>query len=186
MSNNVESVIKRVVKANGTDRSRLLDIVREAQQELGCVSDESVVEIARLLKISRVDVEGVVTFYHFFSKTPLGKYGIYLNNSVTAVMNGRAAVAKAFSEAAGTSFGTVTADGLIGLFDTSCIGMNDQEPAAIINGVVFTKLTPEKARSIVEGLKSGRSVESLVEGFGDGANQSELVRSMVNNNIVRK
>ena len=29
-------------------------------------------------------------------------------------------------------------------------------------------------------------VESLVEGFGDGANQSELVRSMVNNNIVRK
>jgi [NiFe] hydrogenase diaphorase moiety large subunit len=186
MGNNDASTIKSIVDKYGGDRDRLLDIVREAQRELGCVSDESVAGIARLLKLSRVDVEGVVTFYHFFSKTPVGKYGIYLNNSVTAVMNGRAAVAKAFSEAAGVEFGQVTPDGLIGLFDTSCIGMNDQEPAAIINGTVFTSLTAEKAKSIVAGLKSGKSVESLVEGFGDGANQSELVRSMVKNNIVRK
>ncbi len=186
MGNNDASTIKSIVDKYGGNKDRLLDIVRDTQRELGCVSDESVAGIARLLKLSGVDVEGVVTFYHFFSKTPVGKYGIYLNNSVTAVMNGRAAVAKAFSEAAGTEFGTVTADGLIGLFDTSCIGMNDQEPAAIINGTVFTSLTAEKAKSIVAGLKSGKSVESLVEGFGDGANQSELVRSMVKNNIVRK
>ncbi|MCU0844623.1 MAG: NAD(P)H-dependent oxidoreductase subunit E [Spirochaetes bacterium] len=186
MGNNVASVIKRIVEAHGGGRGGLLDIVRDAQRELGCVSDESVSVIARLLGLSSVDVEGVVTFYHFFSKTPVGKYGIYLNNSVTAVMNGRAAVAKAFSEAAGVEFGGVTADGLIGLFDTSCIGMNDQEPAAIINGTVFTSLTAEKAKSIVAGIKSGMSVESLVGGFGDGANQSELVRSMVKNNIVRK
>ena len=186
MGNNVTSVIKRIVEAHGADRGRLLDIVRDAQRELGCVSDESVAEIARLLQLSSVDVEGVVTFYHFFSKTPVGKYGIYLNNSVTAVMNGRASVAKAFAEAAGVEFGQVTADGLIGLFDTSCIGMNDQEPAAIINGTVFTNLTAEKAKSIVAGIKSGKTVESLVEGLGDGANQSELVRSMVKNNIMRK
>ena len=35
------------------------------------------------------------------------------------------------------SVGEVTEDGLIGLYDTPCIGMNDQEPAALINGVPF-------------------------------------------------
>jgi len=33
------------------------------------------------MNVSRVDVDGVVTFYHFFSKTPVGKNTVYLNNS---------------------------------------------------------------------------------------------------------
>jgi NADH:ubiquinone oxidoreductase subunit E len=34
------------------------------------------------------------------------------------------------------------------LLETSCIGMNDQEPAAIINGVIFTSLNEEKVKKI--------------------------------------
>ena len=55
-------------------------------------------------------------------------------------MRGRAAVARAFEEEAGCLFGEVTADGLIGLFPTSCIGMSDQEPSAIINWEALTAL----------------------------------------------
>ncbi|HSV96228.1 MAG TPA: NAD(P)H-dependent oxidoreductase subunit E [Spirochaetota bacterium] len=186
MGNNVSSKIKSIVDKYGGDRGRMLDIIRDVQEELRCVSDESVSEIAGMMNLSRVDVDGVVTFYHFFSKTPVGKYSVYLNNGVTAVMNGRAAVAKAFAEAAGTAFGGTTADGSIGLFDTSCIGMNDQEPAALINGIVFTRLTPDRAKSLVAGMKAGKKVAELVEEFGDGANQSDLIRSMVRNNIRRK
>ena len=92
-------------------------------------------------------------------------------------MKGRAAVARAFEEEAGCPFGQVSADGQIGLFPTSCIGMNDQEPSAIVNGVVFTNLTGEKARAIVRGLRAGKSAGDLVEAYGDGANQSALVHA---------
>ena len=182
----LDAVVKQVVSKYGNDKTRLMDIISDVQNELGCVSDEAVVQIARALNISRVDIDGVITFYHFFTKTPRGKYTIYLNNSAVAIMKGRAAVAKAFEEAVGCTFGKTTQDGVIGLYDTSCIGMNDQEPAAIINGVVFTNLTTDKVKDIVAGMKAGKKINDLVKEYGDGANQSELVHSMVKNNIMRK
>ncbi|HQL44765.1 MAG TPA: NAD(P)H-dependent oxidoreductase subunit E, partial [Spirochaetota bacterium] len=182
----LDAVVKQVVSKYGNDKTRLMDIISDVQNELGCVSDEAVVQIARALNISRVDIDGVITFYHFFTKTPRGKYTIYLNNSAVAIMKGRSAVAKAFEEAAGCTFGKTTQDGVIGLYDTSCIGMNDQEPAAIINGVVFTNLTTDKVKDIVAGMKAGKKINDLVKEYGDGANQSELVHSMVKNNIMRK
>ncbi|MFW5770327.1 MAG: NAD(P)H-dependent oxidoreductase subunit E [Spirochaetota bacterium] len=183
---NLGTVVSQVVEKYNKDKTRLMDIVTDVQSELGYVSDEAVVQLAKALGISKVDVDGVVTFYHFFSKTPVGKYSVYLNNSAVANMKGRAAVAKAFEEAAGCSFGRTTEDGVIGLFDTSCIGMNDQEPAAIINGVIFTDLTPDKAKELVADMKSGKEVSELVKTFGDGNNQSDLIKSMVNNNIQKK
>jgi len=75
---------------------------------------------------------------------------------------------------------------MIGLFPTSCIGMSDQEPAAIINGVVFTRLTPVKARHLVLAMKAGKPIERMVSEWGDGANQSDLVRAMVSNNIRKR
>lgn len=183
---NLGTVVSQVVEKYNKDKVRLIDIVTDVQNELGYVSDEAVVQLAKALDVSKVDIDGVVTFYHFFSKTPVGKYSVYLNNSAVANMKGRASVAKAFEDAAGCSFGRTTEDGLIGLFDTSCIGMNDQEPAAIINGVIFTDLTPDKAKELVAEMKAGKEVSKLVKNYGDGNNQSDLIKSMVNNNIQKK
>ena len=186
MGKNIASIVSSIVKSCNKDRGMLLDIIREVQAQLGAVPDEAIAGIARELDISTVDVEGVVSFYHFFSKEPVGRYAVYLNNSATSIMMGRAAVAKAFSESAGTAFGTTTDDGAIGLFDTSCIGMSDQEPAAIINGVIFTRLTAEKARELVAAMRAGTNVQDMVKEYGDGVNQSALVKAMVNNNIRRR
>ncbi len=186
MGKNMTSVVSSIVKSYNKDRTLLLDIIRDVQEKLGSVSNETIAEIAGEQNISTVDVEGVVSFYHFFSKEPVGRYAVYLNNSATSNMMGRASVAKAFSESAGIPFGKTTDDGLIGLFDTSCIGMNDQEPAAIINGVIFTRLNADKVKELVSAMKAGTSVQDMVKDFGDGANQSALVKSMVKNNIRRR
>lgn len=183
---NTLTVVMKAADKYQKDRARLLDIIRDVQSELGCVPDEAMASIASVMGTSKVDVEGVVTFYHFFSKTSVGKYSVYLNNTPTSYMNGRASIIRAFEEAAGCIWGSTTRDGLIGLFDTSCVGMNDQEPAAIINGVVFTQLTPDKVKGIVADMKKGISAQDMVKNFGDGKNQSDLIRSMVNNNIRKK
>lgn len=182
----LDAVVKQIITRYKNDKTRLMDIITDVQTELGYVSNEAMVQIAKQLDVSQVDVEGVITFYHFFTKTPKGKYIVYLNNSVVANMKGRATVARAFEDTTGCSFGRTTSDGLIGLYDTSCIGMNDQEPAAIINGVVFTNLNPDKVKEIVAGMKAGKDVKELVTEYGDGANQSDLIRAMVKNNIIRK
>jgi [NiFe] hydrogenase diaphorase moiety large subunit len=183
---NIGQIVEKAVKKYGKDRNKMLNIIRDVQVELGCVPAEACAKISDRLGVSQVDVQGIVSFYHFLSDRPVGKYAVYLNNSVVAIMKGRAEVARTFEREVGCKFGQVTTDGLIGLHDTSDIGMNDQEPAALINGVVFTSLTSEKVRDIVSQMKAGKDVKDMVQDLGDGQNQSPLVRSMVKNKICRK
>ncbi|MEZ5196194.1 MAG: NAD(P)H-dependent oxidoreductase subunit E [Bacteroidales bacterium] len=107
-------------------KPRLMDVLIDITDDKGYVGDAEIVEIANQLKMSKVDVEQTLSFYHFFCTTPTGKYTIYLNDSLVATMMGRDEVADSFEKATGTKFGTVSADGLFGLYNTSCIGMNDQ------------------------------------------------------------
>ena len=176
--------VKQIIDRFGKNRHRLMDILIDIQAELGYISQEATTQIAHELGLSKVDVEQTISFYHFFSQKPTGKFSIYLNNSVVANMMGRSEIVEALEQETGCKFGNVTSDGLIGLFNTSCIGMNDQEPAAIINGNVFTKLTPFRAREIIRDIKKGKSIDDLVvESYGDGMNNTELIKAMVYNNI---
>ena len=93
---------------------------------------------------------------------------------------------RAFEKEVGCKFGEVSSDGKIGLHYTADIGMNDQEPSAIINDVIFTSLTADKVKAIVADMKAGKNVQDTVKELGDGNNQDALIKSMVKNNIQKK
>ncbi len=172
-----------IIKAHGTDTARLMDILLRVQAEFGYVSTEAVSIMATMLHISEVDVVQTLSFYHFFTTDAVGKYAVYMNNSLVSCMMGMKEVVDEFEKQAGIKFGSKTPDGLIGLYYTACIGMNDQEPAALINGIVFTELNREKVRNIVADMKAGKSVNDMVAVIGDGINANPLMKSMVKNNI---
>ena len=183
---NISEVVKKSASNYQKDPTKMLDVIRDVQAELGQVSQEAIAEIAKEMNVSSIDVEGVVTFYHFFSKSPVGKYAVYLNNSAVAVMMGCYDIAKAFEKEVGCKFGEVSSDGKIGLHYTADIGMNDQEPAAIINDVIFTSLTADKVKAIVSDMKAGKNIQDTVKELGDGNNQDALIKAMVKNNIQKK
>ncbi len=179
--------VKKIIDKYIADPRRLMDILIDISNEKGYIPHELNQKIADALGLSKADLEQTLSFYHFFPQKPTGKYTVYLNNSVVANMMGRDQVRKTFEEEAGIIFGNVSVDGSIGLFDTSCIGMSDQEPAAIINGLIFNNLTPFRVKEIVHDMKAGKAVEQMYRAnFGDGSNSSELVRSVVTNHIRRK
>lgn len=182
----MDSMVKTVLERYDSDSTRLMDILIDVQEEVGYLPPKTLTEIAGALDISEVDINQTVSFYHFFSTRPRGKYAVYLNNSVVADMMGRGRIAEVFEREAGCRFGEVSEDGLIGLFDTPCIGMNDQEPAAIINGAIFTNLTGFRVKELVKGMREGKSVEELrAQSLGDGQNASEAIHSTVKNNIMK-
>ncbi len=183
MSKSVKSIVEKYNK----DKCRLLDILLDIHEGHGYLSKESIAEVSNELGISEVDVIQTASFYHFFSLKPVGKYTIYLNNSAVSIMMGRAEVAAAFEKETGIKFGQVTPDGLIGLYNTSCIGMSDQEPAAIINNRIFTKLTPFRVKEIIRDIRQEKNVDDMFSAsYGDGRNSSELIRAVINNNIMKK
>jgi len=183
MSAQLAAQIKSICKAAENNPARLMDIAIAVQKQLGAVSDAAVDLIAKNLEIPRVDVDSLVTFYAFFSKTPKGKIIIRLCKDVVDQMNGVAEVAATLETELGIHFGETTPDGAISLEYAPCIGLSDQAPAALINDVPITHLDSGKARHLAQLLKREGALAHLVKTFGDGNNAHNLIRSMVVNNI---
>jgi [NiFe] hydrogenase diaphorase moiety large subunit len=145
------------------NRSRLLTCLWEFQNKDGYISDKAISEIAQRLKVSNIEIEGVISFYHFFHRQPTGKYIVYLNNSIISEFKGFKEIKAAFEKETGCTFGCYDQHPLFSLFETSCIGLSDQEPAALINFLPFTNLTPERVKGIVKELKNGTCLKTICD-----------------------
>jgi [NiFe] hydrogenase diaphorase moiety large subunit len=112
-------------------------------------------------------VEGVVSFYHFFSRYPTGEFTVYLNASIVSEHKGFERVKEAFEAATGGQFGSVDPSGEFGLFETACIGLSDMEPAALINFYPFTNLNSLKVKQIIAKLKQGADPADICDKVPD-------------------
>ena len=137
------------------DRPELLDHLWKVQNEHGYIRAEDIAECSRALGISAIELEGVISFYHFFHRHPAGQFTVYLNNSVVSECKGFERVKEAFEMFTGGKFNGVDPSGQWGLFETACIGLSDMEPAALINFHPFTNLNSLKVKDIVAQLKQG-------------------------------
>ena len=179
----VDRVVSEACHTVENDPTRLLDVAREVQTRLGCVSPAAIDAIRRQLSVPRLTVESLVSFYSFLSKTPKGRVVIRLCDDVVDRLSGYERVARAFSEELGVGLGQTTPDGAITLERTACIGMSDQAPAALVGDVVVPDLSSDRAREVVADLRTHMTPERLVKRLGDGNNAHPLVRSMVRNHV---
>ena len=145
-----------MVTVTKVDRSRLMDVVWGIQRKKRYIGHDDITKIAQEFDMSRMELEGVITFYHFFHRMHSGNFTIYLNDAIISEFAGRNAVLKAFEEAIGIKLGNVTEDKMFGLFKTPCIGLSDQEPSCLINFRPFIDLTPKKVFDIISKLKAGK------------------------------
>jgi [NiFe] hydrogenase diaphorase moiety large subunit len=149
------------------DRTELLDYLWEVQNTHGYIRAEDIEVCSRALGISAIEVEGVISFYHFFHRQPSGQFTIYLNNSPVSECKGFERVREAFEMATGGKFNGVDPSGQWGLFETACIGLSDLEPAALINFHPFTNLNSLKVKDIVARLKQGASPADICDAVPD-------------------
>ncbi len=143
------------------DRTGLLDALWHCQDTYGYIRDQDVADCSQALGVSAIDIEGVVSFYHFFHRHPGAKFTVYLNNSIVSQVHGFARVKEAFEKETGCRFGKPDPAGQFALYETACIGLSDQEPAALINWVPLTRLNGLKVKDVVAKLRQGAPVESL-------------------------
>lgn len=139
------------------ERIHLLNKLWEYQHQFGYISKKAISEISILLNVSAIEIESVISFYHFFQKNPTGKHTIYLSNNIISELKGFAEVKTAFEKETGCTFNELGNEEF-SLFETSCIGLNDQSPAALINFQPFADLTPKKVSLIIQKIRNGENV----------------------------
>ncbi|MCF6353904.1 MAG: NAD(P)H-dependent oxidoreductase subunit E [Candidatus Polarisedimenticolaceae bacterium] len=179
----MQANIETILEYYNLDKTRLMDILWEVQQQQGFVSSEAVEALSKGLNMSSHDIRETLTFYHFFLDGPSGKHKIYLADTVIARMCGYAEVRAALEQACGCAFGAVDESGAFGLYDTNCIGLSDQEPAMMVDEVVFTRLTPEKVKDIITRLRQGASAEEVANPDRKDRRDAAYVDTLTSDNI---
>jgi [NiFe] hydrogenase diaphorase moiety large subunit len=137
----------------GRQRSSLMPILEEVQRRHFRISEYCMQVIADLLDIHPVEVHSVVSFYSFLNEKPQGQFVIRLCRTITCDMAGKEHVARQLENDLGIRFGETTPDGKFSLRWANCLGMCDQGPAMLVNDQVFTHLTCDKLRDILEGCR---------------------------------
>lgn len=153
--------VSKILRHLPRDPSRLLDHLWAVQKARGFLSPLDIYELANILKIDESRIREVITFYHFFFDKPHGEFVFFLDQSIIAKHAGIDLIEKAIEDSLGIKSGEVSCDGKFGLYKTSCIGMSDQAPAALINMIPFVNLTVEKALTLITCLKRGDDLLKL-------------------------
>lgn len=133
----------------GRDRAAMMPILQEIQRKYNHVSPYAMQQVADLLDIHPVEVQGVVSFYSFLTTEPQGRFVIRLCRTISCDMAGKEKVARQLENDLGIAFGETTEDGLFTLEWANCLGLCDQGPAMLVNDKAYTRITPENVHEIL-------------------------------------
>jgi formate dehydrogenase subunit gamma len=136
----VEAAIARHASSEGP----LLEILHAVQRRLNHIPPAAVPMIAAALNLSRAEVHGVVTFYHFFRQHPPGKHVLQICQAEACQsMQGEQLTQRA-KDLLGIDFHGTTKDGRFTLEPVFCLGNCACAPSIMIDDEVHWRVTPER------------------------------------------
>jgi NADH:ubiquinone oxidoreductase subunit E len=153
----LQQMVQEIAQVHGDSQESLLPILQEIMTREHVITEEAMVEVARLLNISAAHVYGTATFYSFLSTKPQGKYIIRVCKTITCSMRGKNQIIKEIEDLLKIKSGETTPDRLFTLLETNCLGQCHQSPALLINDVPYTALTPERVRDIILRYRTGET-----------------------------
>ena len=154
----ISRMLTPILARHGGDASRLLQVLLEVQDACHNIPSEAIDRIAAHFDVPRVNVEGVAGFYSFLSTRSVGEYRMLFSSNITDQMLGKDDLMQYLCNKLWVEPGKVSEDGLVSVDSTSCTGMCDQGPAALVNGWPLTNLDQNRLDLICELIRARRPV----------------------------
>ncbi len=134
-------------------RERLIPLLHRVQQRLGWLPFPVLEYVADRLGMSPVEVHGVVSFYHFFTTTPRGRFQLKVCMGTACFVRHADGLVDAIREELGIGVGEVTDDRLFSLEQVRCIGACSIAPAMMVGDEVHGNLDGRKVKRLVRRLR---------------------------------
>ena len=144
----LHTLLDPVLQRHQSRPDRLLQILRDAQDVLGYLSDETTAWLAKALGVSYAQATSTRDFYAFLYRENRGRYRILFSDNITDRMAGNQALFEQMLDYFGVEPGKVSGDGLVSIDLTSCTGMCDQGPAILVNELAIPRMTPQRVVQI--------------------------------------
>lgn len=143
----------------GRTRSAVVPMLLYGQDELGCVSQELVEEVARRCGVTTLQVDEVIGYYSMLHRKPLGKYHVQVCTNIACQAVGGEELYEHASRTLHLGNRDTTEDGLISLEEVECMGACSWAPAIQINYDFHHFVTPERFDRLIEALRDGTYVQ---------------------------
>ena len=142
--------VDRALKRCQYSQDALIEVLHAAQETFGFLSDETMMYIARELKLPPSWVFGVATFYHFFNLKPQGEHRCTICMGTACFVKRAGDIVEALEKEFDVKAGETTADGKLSVNIARCLGNCGLAPMIILDGEVHARQTPD---SILEECK---------------------------------
>jgi NADH-quinone oxidoreductase subunit E len=144
-------------------RSALLPLLYLVQAEEGYVSEDGIKFCAEVLEITETEVLGVATFYTMYKHEPAAEYQMGVcTNTTCAIMGGDQIYAELAAYIGGEDAAhgnghhdIKSPDGKVAVERLECNAACDYAPVVMVNWEFFDNMTPQSARDLVDGLRTG-------------------------------
>jgi len=122
----------------------LIEVLHEVQNLLGCIPPAAVAPIAEGLNLSRAEVHGVISFYHYFHEHPLGRHVVEVCLAEACQSMQSQSLVQHVKQRLGVDFHGTTADGGVSLLPVYCLGNCACAPAVMIDGQLHGRVSPQR------------------------------------------
>lgn len=147
----------RLVTLYPMKRSALVPMLLYAQDEIGCISDAVVSEVARRVGLGELEVRNVVSYYSLMHTKPHGKYHVQVCTNIACMLRGGNELLHHCSKQLGIGHKQTTPDGVFSLEEVECIGACSWAPAVQVNYDYHENLTTEKMDKVLDEYRAKAS-----------------------------
>jgi formate dehydrogenase subunit gamma len=153
------SAAERAAVIQACDRAQdmpgaLLPILHAVQEAIGFVPADAVALIAKQLNLSRAEVHGVVTFYHYFRTQRGGRHVVHLCRAEACQALGAQALERHAKRSLGIDFHATSADGAITLEPVYCLGNCALGPSLMIDDELKGRVSAQRFDELMAALRA--------------------------------
>src|SRR5580692_5500737 len=156
LSPQLEKKFQELVGRYPVKRSALIPMLLYAQDELGSLGDEILLEIARRLDLNLIQVEETLAYYSMLHRKPMGRNHIQICTNVSCMLRGGNELLKHVQYRLGIGHKEVSASGTFSLEEVECMGACTGAPCMQINYDFYENLDADKVDALLEQLQEGK------------------------------
>ncbi len=139
------TVIDQILADNKGMPGATMVVLSELQSRIGHISPPMQAYVAQKLRVPMSEVNGVVSFYSFFTTAPKGKHIVKFCLGTACYVGGAIQLIEKAQQILGIELGQTTKDGLISFEVCRCVGACSQAPVMMVNDEdLHGRLRPNK------------------------------------------
>jgi NADH:ubiquinone oxidoreductase subunit E len=138
------TIIDQVLAENKNLPGATMVVLNELQSQIGFISVPMQGYVAQKLRVPMSEINGVVSFYSFFTTTPRGKHTLKFCLGTACYVGGAPGLIEKTKQIIGVDPGETTEDGSITVEVCRCIGACSQAPTMVIDKDMYGRMHPNK------------------------------------------